>query len=220
MARGFGLGNITGIEVIEEESGQVPDPLSEVDAINLAIGQGDLQVTPLQVANFMAAIGNGGTLYRPQVVENIVTQDGDNVFLFEPEVIGELPVSQENLEAIQEGMVGVVSSEIPPGTAFRAFSGLEFPVAGKTGTATSGLGEPHSWFAGYSFAEQEDKPDIAIAVIIENIGDGSEYAAPVFRRIVETYFYGSPQKLYRWESQFNVTRTPTPIVTDTPTPEP
>ena len=220
MARGFGLGSVTGIEVIEEESGQVPDPQSEVDAINLAIGQGDLQVTPLQVANFMAAIGNGGTLFRPQVVEKIVTQDGNNTFEYEKEVIGELPVSQVNLEAIQEGMVGVVSSEIPPGTAFRAFAGLEYPVAGKTGTATSGSGEPHSWFAGYTFADQENEPDIAIAVIIENIGDGSEYAAPVFRRIVETYFYGAPQKLYRWESQFNVTRTPTPIVTDTPTPKP
>lgn len=220
MARGFGLGSLTGIEVIEEEAGQVPDPVSEVDAINLAIGQGDLLVTPLQVANFMAAIGNGGTLYKPQAIDKIVTEGGVETFSFAPEVFGTLPVSPGNLEAIKEGMIGVVSSEMPPGTAYRAFAGLDIPVAGKTGTATSGSGEPHSWFAGYTFAEKSEKPDIAVAVIVENIGDGSEFAAPVFRRIVETYFLGEPQKLYQWEAQLNVTRTPTPIVTDTPTPNP
>ena len=220
MARDFGLGSATGIEVIEEEPGTVPDPQSEVDAINLAIGQGDLLVTPLQVANFMAAIGNGGTLYRPQVVEKIVSEDGQEEIIFKPEVIGTLPLSPENLEAIQEGMKGVISSEIPAGTAYRQLADLDYPIAGKTGTATSGAGgEPHSWFAGYTFAENEERPDIAVAVIVENIGDGSEYAAPVFRRVIETLVYGEPQRLYKWESQLNITRSPTPIFTDTPTPE-
>ena len=95
-----------------------------------------------------------------------------------------------------------------------------FPIAGKTWTATSGAGgEPHSWFAGYTFAENDERPDIAVAVIVENIGDGSEYAGPVFRRVIETLIYGEPQRLYKWESQINVTRSPTPIFTDTPTPE-
>lgn len=220
MARGFGLGEITGIEVIEEEPGNIPDPASEVDAINIAIGQGDVLVTPLQVAKFVAAIGNGGTLYRPQVIEKIVSKNGDEEVIFEPEEIGKLPISPENLRAIQEGMVGVVSSEIPPGTAYRQLADLDYPVAGKTGSATSGAGgEPHSWFAGYTFAEDPEKPDIAVAVIAENVGEGSEFAAPIFRRVIETFVYGEPQRLYRWESQFNVTRTPTPIVTDTPTPE-
>ncbi len=220
MARSFGLGTATGIEVIEEEFGTVPDPQSEVDAINLAIGQGDLLVTPLQVANFMAAIGNGGTLYRPQVIEKIVSPDGQEEKIFKPEEIGTLPLSSENLMAIQEGMIGVVSSEIPPGTAYRQLADLDYPIAGKTGTATSGAGgEPHSWFAGYTFAENEDRPDIAVAVIVENIGDGSEYAGPVFRRVIETLIYGEPQRLYKWESQLNITRSPTPIFTDTPTPE-
>jgi len=221
MARAFGLGSPTGIGVIEEEAGNVPDPTSEVDAINLAIGQGDFLATPLQVANFIAAIGNGGTLYRPQVIEKILSRDGQEEIIFKPEEIGSLPISPENLKVIQEGMIGVISSELPPGTAYRQLADLDFPVAGKTGSATTGTGgEPHSWFAGYTFAESEEKPDIAVAVVVENVGEGSEYAAPVFRRVIETFIYGEPQRLYRWESQFNITRTATPLTTDTPTPNP
>ncbi len=219
MARKFGLGAPTGIEGVDEAAGQVINPESELDSTNAAIGQGDLLVSPLQVARFIAAVGNGGTLYKPQLIERISPPTGSDVFTFKPEVVGKLPLKPENLKTLQDALIGVVSSSKPRGTAYQVFSGLDIPVAGKTGTAESGSGDPHAWFAAYTLAGREDKPDIAVAVIAENTGEGADYAAPIVRRIIELYFRGSPGKVYPWESTYNVTRTPTPIEEATPAPE-
>ena len=104
MARAFGLGSKTGIEQVEEASGQIIDPVTDIDAVNQAIGQGDMQVTPLQVARFMAAIANGGTLYRPQIVEKIQPVEGDPKLVFRPEANGTLPLRTENLDIVREAL--------------------------------------------------------------------------------------------------------------------
>jgi cell division protein FtsI/penicillin-binding protein 2 len=219
MARAFGLGALTNIGVVDENAGTVPDPKSEVDAVNLAIGQGDLQVTPLQVAAFIAAIGNGGSLYRPQAIEKIVAEDGSITYEFKPELTSTLPVKPENLKILQDAMRAVTNSNKPRGTAYLVFNGFRIPVYGKTGTAQTQTEKPHAWFAGYTGLGGSEKPDIAIAVIAESAGEGSEIAAPIFRRIVELYFTGAPGRLYPWESAIGVTKTPTSIYTETPTPE-
>lgn len=209
MARGFGLGSSTGIQEVAEVSGSISAPDStdgdtaRSQAVQQAFGQGTTTITPLQAAVYAAAVGNGGSLYRPQLVSSVVDTNGVSVLGFEPLVAGTLPISPETLLNLQNAMRMVVAD--PRGTAQRQFSGFSIPVHGKTGTATAGEGVlPHAWFIGYTDAGQPNRPDIAIAVLVENIGDGSEFAAPIWRRVASYYFFGAPDRLYPWESAFGV----------------
>jgi len=191
-ARRFGLGQPTGLVGLDEEAGLVPDDawkrknLGEAstpgDSVNLAIGQGYLLATPLQMVVLISAVGNGGTLYRPQIVQRISGTQNTPEHTFAPETRGTLPVTPEHLVAIREGLRGVVSDR--RGTARQAFEGCPLSVAGKTGTAENPGGEPHAWFAGYAPA---DDPKIAIAVVVENAGGGAKVAAPIFRTLVEAF---------------------------------
>jgi penicillin-binding protein 2 len=198
FGKDFGLGAPTNLEGLVEEGGLMPgpewkgnasgEPWYPGDTVNLAIGQGYLRATPLQVARMMAAVANGGTLYRPYLVERIEGNQQTPEEVTEPEAIGTLPISPGHLAALQEGLLGVTSAAI--GTASHRFSGLGIPVAGKTGTAEAGgtEAEPHSWFAAYAPA---DDPEIALVVMAENAGEGSTVAAPLARQVVEAY-YGLP----------------------------
>jgi len=220
FGRGFGFGEPTGLEGVLEAGGLMPDPTWKADAvgeawwvgdtINLSIGQGYLLVTPLQVARMIAAVANGGTLYRPYVIERIAGTDAGEAEpeqVTQPQAVGTLPISPEHLAAIQEALLGVTTR--PIGTAPHRFVGLGIPVAGKTGTAEVGGPDtiPHSWFAAYAPA---DSPEIAIAIIVENAGEGSSVAAPLVRQVVEAY-YGLPlSPLPPQAEEGYVPPTPTP----------
>jgi penicillin-binding protein 2 len=235
ISRDFGLGKPTGVVGLlegtnEEVGGTVPDAAwkqanvgeewSAGDHVNMAIGQGFLLVTPMQMASVYAAIGNGGTLYRPQLVQSVAAPGEVPIYEFKPEVTGQLPITAEQLDVIREGLLGVVEDR--EGTARGALVGLEVKVYGKTGTAEDPfIGRPHAWFVGYTQAQSEERPDIVVAVVLDNRGEGSEWAAPIFRRIVENYFFGRSYRLYPWESDFGVTATPeaTPDPNATPTEE-
>ena len=195
MARAFGLGATTGITGAIEVPGVIPDPdwkLKEIgevwvpgDGVNMAIGQGYVQATPLQMAVAYAAIANGGTVYRPRLIQKIGSSNEPPEEIFPAEVMGQLPVKPETIKAIQDGLRGVITS--PKGTAGFVFKGFPETVAGKTGTAeTGGAGvTSHAWFICYAPAEN---PKIVVAVFLENGGQGSYNAAPLARNVLETYF--------------------------------
>ena len=216
MARSFGLGEATGIGAIAEDTGKINNPTDDGSASQMGIGQGDMLVTPLQVVDYVAAVANGGTLYRPQIIQKITTADGLNLQSFSPEIRGTLPISQATLDAVREGMKAVVND--PRGTAYSRLHSLEFAVYGKTGTATTSTDLPHAWFAGYTAENRTDKPDIAVVVICEHAGEGAIIAAPIFRRIVESYFTGDAETLYPWEKQIYLTNTPAPTAAPTTAP--
>ena len=198
MARGFGLGSPTGIVGFPEEAGQIDDPERAVDSLQQAIGQHTTTITPIQAAVYAAALGNGGTLYQPQVIEKIEDTGGNASQSFAPIATGQLPISDATLSAIQRSMRLVTQNE--RGTAYNVFVNSSIDVAGKTGSAQNPGPEAHAWFIGFSEQGIEGVPDIAIAVVVEGVGNGSEFAAPIFRRMIEIYFSGQARIPFRWEN--------------------
>jgi penicillin-binding protein 2 len=199
FARAFGLGEKTGLVHLPEAAGLVPDPTWKVDTyhqgwgtgdtVNMAIGQGFLLVTPLQMARMASAIANGGVIHQPTLIDRIAGNEQFPEQVMRPQAVNHLPISEAHLSIIRAAMLGV-TTDTAIGTATHRFSGLGIPVAGKTGTAeVSQEGAlPHSWFAGYFPAND---PTIAMVVLVENAGEGSSVAAPMFRQILEGY-YGLP----------------------------
>lgn len=187
----FGLNKKTGVDLPGESAGFLPtrkwkleskgEPWYIGDTYHLAIGQGDILITPIQAVNFTAAIANGGTLYKPCLVKQIENSGSGAKKNIEPEIIRSNFVKPEILEIIKQGMREAVIY----GSAV-ALNNLPIKVAGKTGTAqVSGDQEPHAWFVGFAPYEA---PEIALVVMIENGGEGSRAAVPVAREIFQWYF--------------------------------
>jgi penicillin-binding protein 2 len=159
----------------------------------MAIGQGFVEVTPLQIARLFSIVANGGTLYRPHLVQKVGLIGDEVSYVVEPEVMDTLELKPGVLDTVREGLCNVTTARA--GTASHIFSGsrlLDVGVCGKTGTAQSGTAAqgrlPHAWFAAYA---PREVPEIAVAVIVENSGDGSAVAAPIVRRVLEYYFFGT-----------------------------
>jgi penicillin-binding protein 2 len=208
-AKGCGLGRRTGVELDHEAAGLIPTAAwkrkrfnvawQPGETISLAIGQGYNLVTPIQMANFMAAIANGGTLYRPTLLHGLRSAEGDTLLRDLPQVLGKLPVGRKNLAIVQRGLFEVVNG--PRGTA-KASRIEGVAMSGKTGTAQvvggktdideSHLPEqfkPHAWFVAYAPSEA---PRIAVAVMIEHGEHGSSAAAPVAQKMIKAYLEGVP----------------------------
>ena len=179
----FGLGNITGIDLPNEKSGLIPDKEEWYlgDTYHLSIGQGDLLVTPLQMASAAASVANKGILYQPQLVDKITDEHGNIIKDIQPKIIRQDFISQDNLETVRRAMRETVLS----GSA-QSFLSLPVKVAGKTGTAQFGNNsKTHAWFM--SFAPYEN-PQIALIVLIEGGGEGHLSANPVAKEVYEWYF--------------------------------
>lgn len=203
-ARAFGFGERSGIRLPGEAAGLMPteewkrerkkEPWYPGDDYNVGIGQGDVLATPLQLANMMAAVANGGTLMRPRLVSAVRAVDGTTLTTFAPEIIRKLPINQEYLVAIRGGLLDVIAD--PKGTAYWSLRPYTFPMAGKTGTAefvgpldSKGNLPTHATFVGYAPLEV---PEIAVAVIVYNGGEGSETAAPIAAEVMKAYLESRP----------------------------
>lgn len=190
--RGFGLAKKTGIDLPAEADGFLPGEEWKLkntgerwflgDTYHLAIGQGDVLVTPLQIAVATAVIANGGTLISPRLASRIVSPDG-RARLIAPKIINEQVIPAAAAKTVQRGLRAAVTS----GTA-RSLAGLPVPLAGKTGTAEYSedkKNKPHAWFTGFG---PYDSPEIVVTVLVEQGGAGNLTATPVAKKIFEYYF--------------------------------
>lgn len=190
----FKLGEATGIDLVGEVKGFLPDPEWKEentpepwrigDTYNVSIGQGDLLVTPLGLLNTIAAIANGGTLYRPHLVRTVTDRNGMAVEEHVPFVLADLRDEIGNaVTHVQEGMREVVRA--PYGTAHQ-LAGLPFAVAAKTGTAQiEDNAKMNAFFVGYAPAEH---PRIALLILVENAVEGSLNTVPVAQDVFLWYY--------------------------------
>ncbi|MBV8981771.1 MAG: penicillin-binding protein 2 [Acidimicrobiia bacterium] len=200
-AHQLGMGKKTGIALPFEATGRIPDPDTRKklhdqnpkafpngqwfagDNVNLAIGQGEMVITPLQLVNAYATFANGGTVWVPRVGDSIKDQVGNVLRQIPPQSTRKIDIPPQVRDPIMQGLTGVVTDG--RGTAVGAFAGFPFstfPVAGKTGTAQAGNKQDTSLFV--AFGPTTD-PHYTVGVVMEESGFGASAAAPVARRILE-----------------------------------
>jgi penicillin-binding protein 2 len=198
----LGLGAPTGIDLPSELGGLIPTPewrnelyekgdtdrpWSAGDNINLAVGQGDLQATPLQMAVAYATVGNGGSVVRPHLAQRIEDQNGRVVQEINPAPRRTLDISESTRSVILDGLEDAAMA--PGGTSYDVFGGFPVQVAGKTGTAERFGYEDQSWYVALAPAND---PEVVVAATIEEGGFGADAAAPAVRQILDTYFDVKP----------------------------
>jgi len=191
----FGWGEKTGVDIGGEITGFIPDKdwkkeklgqgWWDGDTYNLSIGQGFLEITPLEVVNSFAAIANGGTLFQPQIVKEIVNKEKEIVKTFEPKIIRQDFIAPENLQIVREGMRQAVNGKNSPHASAVELNSLPVAVAAKTGTAELGNDYYHNWVT--VFAPYDD-PEIVLTVMIENVKGDQVAVLPVAKAILEWYF--------------------------------
>lgn len=195
----FGLGTPLGIDLPHEKSGNVPtpeyydkeyypDPWRSTFILSLGIGQGELALTTLQMANLAAIIGNRGEYYTPHLLKAIAGTEIEPIPAFVQH--RKVPINREFFDPVIDGMERAVSA----GTATSAYLNT-ISICGKTGTSQNPHGEDHSVF--YAFAPK-DNPKIAIAVYVENGGWGGTYAAPIASLMIEKYVHGDIALSRKW----------------------
>ncbi len=190
-AHRFGFGEKAGIEIPGESRGIVASREGREskgktwypgETLSAAIGQSDTSVTPLQLANYIAQIANGGVRYAPHLLKSIKDPDTNETILETiPEVVSRLDIPAEHLEAVKKGMH--MGAQEEGGTSYAVFRDYPISVAGKTGSAQA-PGGSHALYV--AFAPVED-PEIAVAVIVENGGQGSRIPS-VVRDVFDAYF--------------------------------
>lgn len=187
----FGLDAQSGIDLPGEAGGFLPTKEWKEsvkgeswyigDTYHLSIGQGDLLVTPLQVADYTSVFANGGKLYRPHLIKQLLTDNDQIIGDVKPEVVRENFIKDYNIKIVREGMKRTIAA----GSA-KSLQAVPVEVAGKTGTAQlSGDKQPEAWFTGFA---PYDKPEIVITILIEEGGEGSSVAVPIAKDVLTWYF--------------------------------
>lgn len=186
-----GFGKLTKIDLPSESKGLNPNSVyydkrygvkkwSRGLVLNNAIGQGELLVTPLQLASFIGGLVNNGEVYQLHLLKKIIHPNGREEII-KPKLLRKLPFSKKNNDILMEGLRLVVEGE--HGTA-KGLKNDMYTLGGKTGTAQNPHGENHSWFVGTAPLEN---PEIIVVAIVENAGHGSEVAAPIVGEVIKAY---------------------------------